>query len=77
MKFFTKKNKPSGPLLIIKKNTDDDNVKEYKSIEAAIADLENDPNISAEKIDKLRASLNKLKNKSSIKIQDGEIVKRN
>ncbi|MCK9450486.1 MAG: hypothetical protein M0Q90_02255 [Bacteroidales bacterium] len=75
MKFFTKKNKVSGPLLIIKKNTDHDNVKEYKSIEEAIADLENDPNISVEKIAKLRSSLNKLKNKSSIKIQNGEIVK--
>ena len=75
MRFFTKKHKPSGPLLIIKKSIEDNNVQEYKSIEEAITDLENDPNISAEKIEKLRSSLNNLKNKSSIIIQNGEIVK--
>lgn len=62
------------PLLIIKKNADDTNVKEYKSIDEAIADLENDPNVSTEKIEKLRLSVNTLKNKRSIKIRNGEIV---
>ena len=63
------------PLLIIKKNADDANVREFKSIEEAIVDLENDPNVSSDKIEKLRSSLKNLKNKSSIKIRNGEIVK--
>ena len=75
MGLFSKKTKRTGSLLIIKKNTDNDNVKEYKSIDEAIADLETDPNISVDKIEKLKSSLNNLKNKSSIKIQNGEIVK--
>ena len=71
------KGKPSGPLplLIIKKNETDANVKEYTSMEEAIADLEKDPNVSPEKIEKLRSSLNTLKNKSSIRIKDGELIK--
>lgn len=81
MGFFTKKNSVSVPLLIIKKDTDlsrlrdDVNVKEYKSIEEAIADLENDPNVPTYKIEKLRSSLKNLKNKTSIKIKNGEIIK--
>ncbi|MBZ0201082.1 MAG: hypothetical protein K8H86_14515 [Ignavibacteriaceae bacterium] len=71
-----KKMKPKpAPLLIIKKDVDDVNIKEYKSIEEAIADLENDPNVSAIKIEKLRVSLKNLKNKTSVKITNGEIVK--
>lgn len=71
------KNKRSGsvPLLIIKKERDDANVKEYRSIEEAIADLEADANVPAHKIEKIRASLNSLKNRTSIKIKNGEIVK--
>jgi hypothetical protein len=65
----------SVPLLIIKKGADDINVKEYKSIEEAITDLENDPNVPAEKIEKLRSSLKNLKYKTSIKIKNGEILK--
>lgn len=64
----------STPLLIIKKNVDDTKVKEYDSIEEAIADLENDPNVPSDKIEKLRSSLNNLKNKTSIKIRNGEII---
>lgn len=75
MGFFTKKNSISVPLLIIKKDTDDSNIKEYKSIEEAITDLENDPNVSVEKIKKLRSSLKYLKYKTSIKIKNGEIIK--
>lgn len=70
---FTKKKSKSAPLLIIKKDADDENVKEYESIEEAIVNLENDPNISADKIEKLRSSLKNLKNKSSITIRNGEI----
>ena len=80
MSLFTKKQSVSAPLLIIKKDValsrlrDDSNVKEYKSIEEAIVDLENDPNVSKDKIEKLRASLKNLKNKTSIKIRNGEII---
>jgi hypothetical protein len=72
---LTKKRSVSAPLLIIKKDADDVNVKEYKSIEEAIADLENDPNVPGDKIEKLRLSLKNLKNKTAIKIRNGEIVK--
>ncbi|HED08180.1 MAG TPA: hypothetical protein ENI57_08710 [Ignavibacteria bacterium] len=71
---FQKKQSASTPVLIIRKESDDSNIKEYKSIEEAIADLENDPNVSTVKIEKLRASLNNLKNKTSIKIRNGEII---
>ena len=74
MEFFTKKHSVSAPLLIIKKDADDVNVKEYKSIEEAITDLENDPNVPTEKIEKLRSSLKNLKYKTSIKIRNGEII---
>lgn len=71
---FTKKTPKSAPLLIIKKDMDDTNIKKYESIEEAIADLENEPNVPAEKIEKLKASLKQLKNKTSIKIRNGEIL---
>lgn len=73
-KYFFKKNN-SLPLLIIKKDNNDEIIKEYKSIEDAIADIESDPNVSAEKIEILKASLIKLKNRTTIKIKDGEIIK--
>ncbi|MEX1276527.1 MAG: hypothetical protein WEE20_11365 [Bacteroidota bacterium] len=72
---FSKKHSDAVPLLIIKKGTDDADVKEFKSIEDAIADLENDPDVSAVKIEKLKSSIKKLKNKSVIKIKNGEIIK--
>jgi hypothetical protein len=75
MRLFNKKLVKPSPLLIIKKNSDDANVKEYNSIEEAIADLENDPNVSHYKIEKLRISLNNLKHKTTIKIRNGEIIK--
>lgn len=62
------------PLLIIKKSAADPNIKKYTSVEEAIADLETDPNVSPEKIEKLKLSLNSMKNRSSIIIRDGEIV---
>jgi len=74
MNLLTKKQHKSAPLLIIKKDMDDSNIKEYLTIEEAIADLEHEQNVSAEKIEKLRASLKKLKNKTSIKIKNGEII---
>ena len=75
LNLFTKKPPMSAPLLIIKKDANDTNIKEYKSIEEAIADLENDPNVPSEKVEKLKASLKQLKNKTSITIRNGEIFK--
>ena len=75
MSLFSKKHPDAAPLLIIKKEASDTNTKEYNSIEEAITDLESDPNVPFEKIEKLRTTLNKLKNKTSIKIKNGEIVK--
>jgi hypothetical protein len=75
MKLFSKKETPTVPLLIIKKVSGDDNVKEFTSIEEAIADLEKDPNVSLEKIERLKSSFKKLKNLASIKIRNGEIIK--
>lgn len=75
MGLFTKKHLKSVPLLIIKKDVDDANIKEYMSIEEAIADLGNDPNVPADKIEKLKSSLKNLKNKTSIKVRNGEIIK--
>ncbi|MCX6286645.1 MAG: hypothetical protein NTY96_05980 [Bacteroidetes bacterium] len=72
--FFTKKHSEPLPLLIIKKNADDANVKEYNSIEEAIEDLEMDPNVSADKIEKLRSAFKSLKNKSAIRIRNGELI---
>ncbi len=74
MRFFKKKPKTSSPLIVIRKDTED-TIKEYNSIEAAIADLEKDPNVPAEKIKKLKASVKMLKDKTSIKIKNGELIK--
>ena len=74
MSLFSKKHPDAAPLLIIKKEASDTNTKEYNSIEEAITDLESDPNVPFEKIEKLRTTLNKLKNKTSIKIRNGEII---
>lgn len=71
---FSKKHSISAPLLIIRKSADESNLKEYNSIEEAINDLENDPNVSPDKIEKLKSSLKNLKSKTSIKIRDGEII---
>ena len=82
LSFFTKNqsyhtlNKTGfAPLLMITKEPDDMNTKQYQAIYEAIADLENDPHVPVDKIEKLKLSLKNLKNKTSIKIQSGEIMK--
>jgi len=60
--------------LIIQKDSNSMETKEYNSIEKAIADFENDINIPKEKLGQLRKSLGNLKHKSSIRIRNGEIV---
>ena len=83
LNLFTKKyskhsvKQGNAPLLIIKKDSDlsrDAGIKEYMSIDEAIADLEKDTNVSIEKIEKLKLSLKNLKNKTSIRIRNGEII---
>jgi len=74
LNFFSQKRIKSSPLLIIKQDSTDANVKEYKSIEEAVTDLENDPNVPSEKIEKLKSSLKRLKNKTSITVRNGEII---
>jgi hypothetical protein len=70
---FSKKETESVPLLIIMKGADEDEIKEFKSIEEVIAELENNPNIPADKMEKLKSLVKKLK-KHTIKIKDGEII---
>lgn len=63
--YFKKKQDSTPPIFIIKKNMEDSEIKEYKTIEAAITDLENDRNIPKEKIEKLRNSIELLKIRTS------------
>ena len=74
MNIFSKKHTKSAPLLIIRKEADNARVQEFKSVDDAIADLENDPNVSLDKIAKLKATLKQLKDKTSIIIRNGEII---
>ena len=74
MSLSSKKHPDAAPLLIIKKEASDTNTKEYNSIEEAITDLQKDPNVPFDKIEKLKTSLKKLKSKTSITIRNGEIV---
>jgi len=61
----------NAPIVIISKDTD---IMEYNSIEAAITELEKDLNVPKEKMEKIRASFEDLKNKGKIKIKNGEII---
>lgn len=72
--FFINKDSQKSPILIIKKENIEDNLKEFSSIEKVISELENDPNVSAEKIEKLKASIKNLRDKDSIKIKNGGII---
>ena len=75
MGLFKRKQSPSVPLFIIKQDADGAGVKEYKSLEEAIADLEQDPNVSKDKIAAIRSSLKSLKNKTTIKIKNRKLVR--
>lgn len=68
------KNLNSAPLIIIQKDSSSSEIKEYDSFEKAIADLESDITIPKEKLEQIRLSLETLKNKSSIRIRNGEII---
>lgn len=71
--FFWKKNSKQLPIIVINKKCKDI-VKEYDTIDEAILDLENDPNVPTDKIEKLKNSLKQLKNKNLITIRNGEII---
>lgn len=72
---FAQKRSNAVPLVIIRKESENADVTEYRSIEEAIADLEKDPSVSKDKIAAIRASLKSLKNKTTIKIKNGELVR--
>ena len=71
---FRGKKSGSVPLVLIKRVKDDGEIHEYSSIEEVIADLQNDPNIPSEKIERLKSSFEELKNRTSKKIRNGEII---
>lgn len=60
-----------APFVMISKDPD---IIEYDSIEAAISELEKDPSVPKDKMEKVRASFEILKNKGKIKIKNGEII---
>jgi hypothetical protein len=60
-----------APFVIINKDAP---IIEYDNIEVAIAELEKDPEIPKEKMEKIRASFEKLKNNGKVKIRNGEII---
>ncbi len=47
---------------------------EYDNVEVAISELEKDPDIPMNKMEKIRASFEELKNKGKIRIKNGEII---
>ena len=61
-----------APVMVISKDSID--IKEYESIEQAFNELEKDPNVPKEKIERLKSSINKLRKRGVIKIQNGEII---
>ncbi len=67
------KSEPSkkAPFVIINK---DAAIIEYDNIEIAIAELEKDTNVPKDKMEKVRASFEKLKNNGKVKIRNGEII---
>lgn len=71
MKMFFSKKIKNAPIVMITKSSD---VKEYSCIEEAIKELEADPDTPKEKIEKLRKGVDAIKNKGTIKIQNGEII---
>ena len=55
-------------------SVNDEEVKTYDTVAEAIADLENDPNIPKEKLDKLKITLSELKLTGKVKIKNGELI---
>lgn len=55
-------------------SVNEEEVKTYDTVAEALADLENDPNIPKEKLDKLKFTLNELKLTGKLKIKNGELV---
>ncbi len=55
-------------------SVNDEEVKTYNTVAEAIQDLENDPNIPKEKLDKLKITLSELKLTGKVKIKNGELI---
>lgn len=55
-------------------SVNNEEVKTYDTVAKAIQDLENDPNIPKEKLDKLKITLSELKLTGKVKIKNGEII---
>lgn len=55
-------------------SVNDEEVKTYDTVVEALADLENDPNIPKEKLDKLKLTLNELKLTGKVKIKNEELI---
>lgn len=54
-------------------SVNDEEIKTYDTVAEAITDLENDPNIPKEKLDKLKITLSELKLTGKVTIKNGEI----
>lgn len=54
-------------------SVNDEEVKTYNTVAEAITDLENDPKIPKEKLDKLKITLSELKLTGKVTIKNGEI----
>ncbi|MBE2217582.1 MAG: hypothetical protein IAE90_05225 [Ignavibacteria bacterium] len=55
-------------------SVNDEEVKTYNTVAEAITDLENDPNLPKEKLDRLKAALSELKLTGKVKIKNGEVI---
>mgnify|MGYP001171474794 CR=1 FL=1 len=55
-------------------SVNEEEVKTYDTVAEAIANLENDPNIPKEKLDKLKVTLSELKLTEKVKIKNGELI---
>ena len=55
-------------------SVNDEEVKTYNTVAEAITDLENDPNLPKEKLDKLKVTLSELKLTGKVKIKNGEVI---
>lgn len=70
LKNFLNENVTVAPVVSV----NDDEVKIYDTVAEAITDLENDPNIPKEKLEKLKTVLSGLKLTGKVKIKNWEII---
>lgn len=70
LKKFLNENVTVAPVVTV----NNEEVKTYDTVSEAITDLENDPNIPKEKLEKLKTALSGLKLTGKVKIKNGEII---